>query len=116
MDQIFKNFSQKILIYLSISSEEDCLEFNTVESLLNSIPIRAIVSDYSFSKARWTMTEIHTDEIKEVTIEKKHESLLISSYKIGFEGKEYYGYKVNGRLQYRKEGDYIRFQMFTKHD
>jgi len=114
MDSIFKDFSQKILVYLSVSSSEDPLEFNTTESLLNSIPIRAIVSDYSFSKIRWSMNSVNTDRVKEILVEYKHKNLIEQSIKISIDGEDYLGWKTDSKLQYRKEGNYIRLLCYTQ--
>ena len=116
MDTIFRDFSEKILIYIGIESVLDPYEADVETTLQNPIPIRAIVSDYSFSKAKWTMPSIQCSKIKEVLIEKKHEDLLLLSQKITYENTDYYGWRENSKLQYRKEGAYIRFHMYSSYE
>lgn len=114
MESIFKDFSEKILVYLSVSINEDPYEKNTSEILQNSIPIRAIVSDYTFSKIQWAMPGIVTDKAKEITVEYKHKALLEQSQRLSIDGDNYVGWKVNGKLQYRKEGAYLRLLCYSE--
>ena len=114
MDNIFRDYSEKILIYLSVTSTDDPYEKQTTEDLLNSVPIRAIVSDYSFEKVRWSMPSISTDSVKEILVEYKHKSLIEQSYRISIDGENYQGYKINGKLSFRKEGSYMRVLCYSE--
>lgn len=114
MDRLFREKSQPIRIYLATETIVDPFEKNTVETYLNPLPIKAIVTDLTFAKIQWAMPGIITDKAKEIIIEKKYESLLLKSSKIQV-GSEYFeGWKQNGKLQYRVEQDYIRCYIYAK--
>lgn len=114
MDELFKEHSQKILIYLAVPSISDPFEKNETLSELPSLPIDAIVSDLGFGKIRWTMDGISTDDAKELIIEKKNKTLLEQCYKIEIDSILYEGYKVLGRMQIKTEGEYCRIYIYRK--
>jgi len=116
MENILRNFGQYIKVYLAKTSIDDPYEKNKTISYQNPLPIKAIVTDLSPAKIQWNLTGIITDKAKEIIIEKKYELLLLQSYKITIQGEndEYIGWKQNGKFQYRKEGNYIRFYMYIK--
>jgi hypothetical protein len=114
MEELFKEMSQKIKIYLAISSQEDPYEKNESLSELPSLPIDAVVNDLSFAKVKWNMDGISTDSAKEIYIEKRNEKLLEQSYKIEIDGILYDSWKINGRMQKKQEGDYIRIYLYKK--
>jgi len=114
MEELFKEFAQKIQIYLAIPSQEDPFEKNESLSELPSLPISAIVNDLGFGKVKWQMDGISTDSAKEIYIEKKNESLLEQSYKVEIDGVLYDSWKINGRMQKKQEGDYIRIYLYRK--
>ena len=114
MEQIFRDFSEKILVYCSITSVDDPYEQQTTEDMLNSVPISAIVSDYSFEKVRWSMPSISVDKVKEILVEYKQKPLIEQSYRIRIDSDNYQGYKINGKLQYRKEGNFMRVLIYIE--
>jgi len=114
MDELFNEQSQRILIYLAVPSIDDPYEKNETLSELPSLPISAIVSDLGFSKVKWTMDGISTDDAKELIIEIKNKTLLEQCYKIEINGILYEGYKVLGRMQIKTEGDYCRVYIYRK--
>jgi hypothetical protein len=114
MDELFKEQSQKILIYLAVPSVNDPFEKNESLSELPSLPIDAIVTDLSFSKIQWSMPGISTDSAKEIIVEKKHKTLIEQCYKIDIDGVIYEGWKINGRLQYKIEQEYLRAYIYIK--
>jgi hypothetical protein len=114
MDELFKEHSQRIQIYLAVPSVDDPFEKNESLSELPSLPIDAIVTDLSFSKVQYAMPGISTDSAKEIIIEKKHKSLIEQSYKIEIDGVLYEGWRVNGRLQYKIEQEYLRAYIYIK--
>ena len=114
MDELFKEQSQKILIYLAVPSQEDPFEKNESLSELPSLPISAIVSDLGFGKVKWQMDGISTSDAKELYIEKKNKTLLEQCYKIQIDGIEYEGYKVLGKMQIKTEGDFCRIYCYRK--
>lgn len=114
MDELFKEMSRKILIYLAVPSIEDPFEKNESLADLPSLPIDAIVTDVTFAKIQWAMPGITTDQAKEIIIEKRHQSLIEQSYKIEIDGIIYEGWKISGRLQYKVEQDYLRAYIYRK--
>jgi len=114
MDELFKEQSQKILIYLSIPSISDPFEKNETLSELPSLPLDAIVSDLGFGKVKWSMDGISTNDAKEIIIEKKNKNLLEQCYKIEIDGIDYDGYKVLGKMQIKTEGDFCRIYCYRK--
>lgn len=114
MDNLFREMSQKIQIYLSIVSLNDPFEKNESLVDLPSLPINAIVTDLGFAKIQWAMPGIVTESAKEIIIEKRHQSLIEQSYKIEIDGIIYEGWKINGRLQYKIEQDYMRAYIYRK--
>lgn len=114
MDNLFKNHSKKIRIYLAKETIVDPIEKNVSLTQLNSLPIRAIVSDLTFAKIQWAMPGIVADKAKEIIIEKKYRTLLEQSAIIEIETELYEGWKVNGKMQIREEGDYLRCYIYTK--
>lgn len=119
MQDFFREQSECIRIYIGIETIEDPYEKNRSVTLLNPVPIRAIVSDLLFSQINWKLPGIVTEKAKEITVEKKHRNLIEKSQKI--EVKEnnvciaFEGWRVNGRMQIREEGDFIRLYIYSKH-
>lgn len=114
MDKLFKEKSQKIRIILATEKETDPYEHTVDFTELPSFPINAIVTDLTASSSQWKMIGIVTDKAKEIIIEKKYESLLLKSYRIKVDNDYYIGWKQNGRLQYRIEGDYLRAYIYVE--
>ncbi len=116
MDELFKNHSQKIKIYLATETIDDPYEKNVSLTELNPIPIKAIVTDLTFAKVQYAMPGIITDKAKEIIVKKKYRSLLEKSYKIQILGDtDYYeGWKSNSKMQIREEGNYLRCYIYIK--
>ena len=114
MDELFREMSQRIQIYLSIVSVNDPFEKDETLSELPSLPISAIVNDLGFGKVKWQMDGISTSDAKEIYIEKKNKNLLEQCYKIQIEGIDYEGYKVLGKMQIKTEGDFCRIYCYRK--
>ena len=116
LKQFFRNQAIKIRIHTSIDTITDPYEKTISKSYLPCKVIRAIVSDLSPAQLQWKAPGIVTNRAKECIIEKKYETLLKLSQKITIDGDDYYGWKVNGRLSYRKEHDFIRFYCYQKEE
>lgn len=114
MEELFKNQSKTIKIYLGTEVVLDPYERNVETTMLNPLPIKAIVTDLVASQAQWKMPGIVVDKAKEIIIEKKYESLLLKSQKIQVDNDYYVGWKSSGRLQYRIEGNYLRCYIYIK--
>jgi hypothetical protein len=117
MDSLFREHSEKILIYIGREQEEDTVENNVSVSMYNPVPIDAIVSDLSFAKVGWSMPGKHASKAKEILVEKKHQALLELSQKIKIGADLYEGFRESGRIQSKVEGDYLRlFCYIEKYD
>lgn len=114
MEELFREKSQKIRIYLATETIDDPYEKNVKLKELNPLPIRAIVTDLTASSAQWKMIGIVADKAKEIIVEKKYRSLIEKSYKIEVDGDFYNGWKMNGRMQIREEGNYCRIYIYIK--
>jgi len=114
MDKMFKELAVSINIYIGTETELDPYEKNVSETLINPIPIKAIVTDLSNTKIQYAMPGIETEKSKEIIIKKIHKDMLLMSRKIYVDGDYYIGWKSNGRLQYRTEGNYIRAYIYIK--
>ena len=114
MDELFKNKSIYIRIFMGTTVETDPFEHTIEETLLNSIPIKAIVSDISPASSQWKMPGIISEKTKQILIEKKYKNMLKMSRKIKIGNDYYYGWKVNGRLNYVIEGEYIKAYVYIK--
>ena len=114
MEDIFRDYSEKILLYLGIESINDPYSQEVDIEYLNPIPIRAIVSDISFAKSQWSMPGVTAAKVKQILIEKKHESLFKLSQKLKIDSDEYEGWRENGKLQYKVEGDFLRAFVYIK--
>jgi hypothetical protein len=118
MKTVFRDHSQPIRLYPSISSDNDPYEHNKTDIELNPITIKAIVTDLAFEKVTWAMPGIVTDNAKQIIIEARNLSILLNSYKIQV-GEEYFeGWRISGRLQYKLEGEspyhFIRAYIYRK--
>jgi len=114
MDSLFREYAQNIRVFLAVETIVDPIEKNVIKTHLNPIPIKAIVTDILASQAVWKMPGIATEKTKEIIIEKKYKDLLEQSQKIEIDGDLFEGWRINGRLQYRVEGDYLRATIYTK--
>jgi hypothetical protein len=114
LNEFFRDASQYIRIILASEIEADPFEHNVELTELPSVPIRAIVSDVSPASAIWKMPGISVEKMKEIIIKKHHENLLLQSYKIEINGETYHGWRINGRLSYRIEEDFIRAYVYIK--
>ena len=114
MDELFREMSQRIQIFLAVSSVNDPFEKNETLSELPSLPISAVVNDLGFGKVKWQMDGISTSDAKELIIEKKNKNLLEQCYKIQIDGIDYEGYKVLGKMQIKTEGDFCRIYCYRK--
>jgi len=114
MEKLFRNHCQKIRVYLGLEKETDPFSHDVETTMLNPLPIKAIVSDVAFAKIQWAMPGIVADKVKEIIIEKKYENLLLQSSKIEINSEFYQGWRQNGKLQYRQEGLYIRAYIYFK--
>lgn len=116
MEELFREKSQPILLFVGIESDLDPFEHNVSVVNLNPLPIDAIVTDLTMSKIQWSMPSVITDRAKEIVIEAKYKTALEQSQQIQILGDTdiYHGWRINGKLQYRVEGDYLRASIYIK--
>lgn len=116
-DELWDNIGElKKVIRIFIASETITDPYKkTVEYTTKSgIPIKGIVVDLIASQIQWKMPGIVTDDAKMIIIPKKHRGLIEASYKLKIENNEYEGWKVNGRLQIREEGEFLRIYVYRR--
>jgi hypothetical protein len=114
MEELFREWSQRIKIYLAKIDVEDPYEKNTKIVELPSIPISAIVNDLSFSRIQWVMSGIITSQAKEIYVEKKHKNLIENCYKIEINGEFFEGFRINNKMAIKEEGSYLRIYCYKK--
>ena len=114
MEKLFKEKSEHIRIYIGSESVLDPYEKDVEVTMLNPIPIRAIVTDLISSQMSWKIPGIEADKAKEILIKKKYENTLKASQKIKIRNEYYEGWRINGKLQYRQEGNYLRAYVYLK--
>lgn len=114
MDNLFNEQKQKIRVYIGISSDDDPFEKNKTITMLNPIVVEALVSDLSFTSLQWKIPNINTSKAKELLIKKNKKKLLEMSQKIEIDGTNYEGYKIDGKLSYKEEGNYLRVFVYLK--
>ena len=115
LDKLIKEEGQWIKIYLGKEVKADPFEENVNLTLINPLPVKALVTDLIGSQAKWKLTGIDTDKAKELIIPKSKENLIEQSQEIEIDGEIYTGYRDNdGRLQIRKSGNYLRIYCYIK--
>ena len=114
MENLFKNKSEHIRIYIGKEIEIDPYEHTVDITMQNSQPIRAIVTDLVSSQITWKIPGIEISKAKEIIIKKKYENTLKASQKLKIRNEYYEGWRKNGKLQYRQEGDYLRAYVYLK--
>lgn len=114
MENLFKEKSEYIRIYIGKETQQDPFEKNVEVTMQNPFPIKAIVTDLIASQMTWKMPGIEPNKAKEIIIKKKYENALKASQKLKIQGDFYYGWKINDKLQYRIEGDYLRAYVYYK--
>lgn len=114
MDKLFRETSKNIKIYLAKEIEEDPYEKNTSLTEFNPIPIKAIITDLTATQASYKIIGISILKAKEIIIKKKYEHMLKMSQRIEIQGDFYQGWRINGELNYRVEGDYLRAYVYIK--
>ena len=113
MKDLFKRESKKILIYASKETVEDPYDKNSSHSILNSLPIDAIVFDIAGESMKWKTGGIITVDGKEIICKRRHKELIKMSYKIEVEGESYQGFTVNGHMQIRNlDSEYISLYIY----
>ena len=111
MRYLFRDHKQPIRVYPSVTSIADPYDKHTTEIELNPITIYAVVTDLAFEKVTWVLPGIVTDNAKQIIIQARDLSILLNSQWIEIKDsttgiiEQYEGWKINGRLQYKREGE-----------
>lgn len=113
LNNFFREHSETIEIYIAIETTVDPYEKNVELTNLNPLPIKAIVTDLTATQASWKMPGITTKKAKEIIIREKYESLILKSSKIKIDGEYYEGWKISGKLQMRKEDNFLRLYVYN---
>ncbi len=114
MEEFFNDMSENIKIFTSIETETDPYEHTTTVTRLNSLPIKAIVTDLIATQIHWKMPGIVADKAKEILIKKKYRNLLEKSQLLEIRKELYEGWRVNRAMQIREEGDFLRVYVYIK--
>ena len=114
LNDIFKEHGKCIKIYLAKETQIDPYEKNVELQWLAPVTVRALVTDYTFAQAQWKMPGIEADKAKEIIVSKSKRTLLEKSQKIMIDGEFYNGWRVNGQMQIRQEGDFLRVYVYNK--
>jgi len=114
LNEFFKQHAKTIRVYLSSETIVDPYEKNTDPTELNSLPIKAIITDLIASQVQWKMPGIKTEKAKQIIIKKRYRNLIEMSYKIKIDDDFYEGWKTYGRMQIREEGDFLRCYVYIK--
>ena len=115
MKDLFKRESKKILVYISKETITDPYDKNVTHSVLNSLPISAIVSDIAGESMKWKTGGIITSDGKEIICENKHRALIEMSYKITVDNIDYQGYRINGIMSIKKlDNNFIRLYIYRE--
>ncbi len=89
----FKNMlrerGETILVFPGIEREIDDMEKQKFVKLLNPIPIKAIVKDFSPTSLVWNNVGLSNIGAKSLTLEKKYEKLMKAAKKITIQDEDY---------------------------
>lgn len=98
----------KVLVYPGIETENDPVEHTTDISMLNPVPINALIQQISFEALRWKyFGQIPQDSIQ-ILCELKHENLLKLADKIKVNNNYYGVYKDSSKsFMILKRTDYL---------
>jgi len=83
--------------------------------LINSIPIKAIVTDLTSTQLRWKMYGIETQQGKELFMDIKYRGIIDMSQKIVIDNVDYVGWRDDlGKMQIRQEGSYLKIYVYRR--
>jgi len=114
LDDLFKLEAQEILVYTAKEVEIDPNYHTKETTYYNPIPIEAVIIDLTATQIKWKTLGLSTSRAKEIIIRYEDKDKIESSKKIEIDGIEYLGWKQNGKLQYRKAGNYLRCYVYTE--
>lgn len=113
MEQLFKETSQRIKIYLGKETIIDPHSKETTVVLFPPVYIDAIVYDLTMAQVQWKLPGSNANQAKTIIIRVAQKKTLLNCQKIRIDSIDYTGWKLKGRLQYKTEGDFIRAHIYT---
>lgn len=113
-EKLIREEGKYIRIYPAREVKVDPYEDEVDFEMLQPIAIKAIVSDLTFSQAQWKITGVSASLTKEIILPKRYKQLLEHSYYIEIDEDFYKGWRVNGKMQIREEGNYIHLYVYKE--
>ena len=116
-DELWDNIDElktTIRVFIATETITDPDEKTKEYTVKSSIPIKGIVTDLVASQIQWKLPGIVTDDAKMIIIPKKHRGLIEASYKLKIDNKEYEGWRVQGKLQIREEGEFLKIYVYRR--
>jgi len=101
-----------IRIYPAREVKVDPYEDEIDYEILQPIAVKAIVADLTFSQAEWKIKGITVDKAKEIILPKRYKGIIEHSYLVEIDEDFYKAWRVNGKMQIREEGEYIRIYIY----
>lgn len=103
-----------IRVYLANEEIKDPYEETKIYTIKTPKSIKGIVTDLIATQINWKMPGVITTDAKELIIKKRYRSLIEASYKLEIDKKFYEGWKIQGNMQIREEGDFIRVYVYRR--
>ena len=118
LDNFFDSKAQNILVYQGIETVDDPFEKNVTETFLNPLSVKALVMDLNATQANYKMPGINISKAKNLYIDKRYRSLIENSQKFELKNsigvtENYQGWRVNGKMQIREEGNYLQVYIYS---
>lgn len=109
---------QCIKVYTGAEIVQDPYEKNVEVTLFQPYIVNAIVEDLLFSQISWKLPGVITEKAKNLLINKQFRNLIENSQRIDIKenGKwvSFEGWRVNGQMQIREEGSFIRVYAYSR--
>ena len=105
---------------MSEVDDQDPFEKTVTVTELPPLPVKALVNDLTAASAQWKMPGIEITGAKVVCVNRKYRTLIENSQRIAirnnFKTMEYFeGWKIDGKMQIKEEGNYLVFYIYSRH-
>lgn len=114
LKELIQEQGKWIRIYPAREVVVDPYENEVDYEILQPITARAIVADLVFSQAEWKIRGVSVSKAKEIILPKRYKSIIEHSYLIEVEEDFYKAWRINGKMQMREEGNYIRLYIYQE--